>query len=36
MLLAAATQAGCVNFYSEDMKHGQKIGGLTIRNPFKS
>ena len=36
MLLAAAQQAGCTTFYSEDMSHGQKIGGLTIRNPFRS
>lgn len=35
MLLAAARQAGCTTFYSEDMSHGQKIGGLTIRNPFR-
>lgn len=35
MLLAAALQAGCTTFYSEDMSHGQKIGGLTIRNPFR-
>ncbi|MEJ1969550.1 MAG: PIN domain-containing protein [Rhizomicrobium sp.] len=35
MLLAAAQRAGCTMFYSEDMKHGQKIGGLTIRNPFR-
>ncbi len=36
MLLAAAQRAGCTTFYSEDMSHGQKIGGLTIRNPFRS
>jgi len=36
MLLAAALKAGCTTFYTEDLQHGQKIGGLTIRNPFRS
>ena len=35
MLLAAAQQAGCTTFFTEDLQHGQKIGGLTIRNPFR-
>jgi predicted nucleic acid-binding protein len=35
MLLAAAQKANCTTFYSEDMQHGQRIGGLIIRNPFK-
>jgi predicted nucleic acid-binding protein len=35
MLLAAAQKANCTSFFSEDMQHGQRIGGLTIRNPFK-
>jgi predicted nucleic acid-binding protein len=35
MLLASALEAGCRTFYSEDLHHGQKIGGLTVRNPFK-
>jgi len=35
MLLAAAQQAGCTTFFTEDLHHGQKIGGLTIRNPFR-
>ena len=34
LLLASAEQAGCAVVYSEDMQHGQVIGGLTIRNPF--
>lgn len=33
-ILATAEQAGCSVVYSEDMQHGQVIGGLTIRNPF--
>lgn len=36
MLVAAALQAGCATFYSEDLQHGQRIEGLTIRNPFIS
>ena len=36
MLLAAALQAGCTTFYSEDLHEGQVIeGALTIRNPFR-
>jgi predicted nucleic acid-binding protein len=34
MLIAAALQAKCTTFYSEDMQHEQRIEGLTIRNPF--
>jgi predicted nucleic acid-binding protein len=35
MLVAAALKAGCTTFYTEDLQHGQKIQGLTIRNPFR-
>ena len=35
MLLAAALQAGCTTFWSEDLHDGQMIEGqITIRNPF--
>jgi predicted nucleic acid-binding protein len=34
LILAAAIDAGCTTLYSEDMQHGQRIGPLTIRNPF--
>jgi predicted nucleic acid-binding protein len=34
LILAAAEQAGCSTVYSEDMQHGQRIGQLTIVNPF--
>jgi predicted nucleic acid-binding protein len=34
LILAAAIDAGCTTFYSEDMQNGQRIGPLTIRNPF--
>jgi predicted nucleic acid-binding protein len=35
LMLAAALEASCTEFYSEDMQDGQQIGGMTIRNPFK-
>jgi predicted nucleic acid-binding protein len=35
MLLAAAQKANCTTFFTEDIQHGQKIGGLTVRNPFR-
>jgi predicted nucleic acid-binding protein len=33
-MLAAALEASCTVFYSEDMQDGQTIGDLTICNPF--
>ena len=36
LILAAANIAQCDTLYSEDLQHGQKIGGLTIVNPFLS
>jgi predicted nucleic acid-binding protein len=35
LVLAAALEASCTVFYSEDMLDGQAIGSLTIRNPFR-
>jgi predicted nucleic acid-binding protein len=32
--LAAALESGCDTFWSEDLRDGQIIEGLTIRNPF--
>jgi predicted nucleic acid-binding protein len=34
LIVASALQAGCTVLYSEDLQHGQKIGGLRILNPF--
>lgn len=34
MMLAAAVLAGCTTLWSEDMRNGQVIDGLTIRNPY--
>lgn len=33
-ICAAALDAGCVTLFSEDLTHGQNVGGLIIRNPF--
>ncbi len=33
-IIACALHAGCSVLYSEDMQDGQRIGDLTIRNPF--
>jgi predicted nucleic acid-binding protein len=33
-IVAAAVLAGCTTLYSEDMRNGLLIDGLTIRNPF--
>jgi len=35
MMVASAIGAGCTILYTEDLHHGQKIGALTVRNPFK-
>jgi predicted nucleic acid-binding protein len=34
LMLAAAIEASCTIFYSEDMHDGQAVESLTIRNPF--
>ena len=34
LIIAAALHAGASTLYSEDMRDGQAIDGLTIRNPF--
>ena len=34
LIIAAALQVGASTLYSEDMRDGQEIDGLTIRNPF--
>ena len=33
-IIAAAELAGCDTLYTEDLNHGQRIGSVTIRNPF--
>jgi predicted nucleic acid-binding protein len=34
LIVAAASLADCAVVYSEDMRDGQTIAGVTIRNPF--
>ena len=34
LIIAAALFAGASTLYTEDMRDGQVIDGLTIRNPF--
>jgi predicted nucleic acid-binding protein len=34
LIVAAALDAGCTLLYSEDLQDGQRIEGLSIRNPF--
>ena len=34
LVIAAALEASCTILYSEDMRDGQHVQGLTIRNPF--
>jgi predicted nucleic acid-binding protein len=34
LIIAAALDAGATTLYSENMRDGQTIEGLTIRNPF--
>ena len=35
LIVAAALEAGCTRLLSEDLQHGQRIEGLTIKNPFR-
>jgi predicted nucleic acid-binding protein len=35
LILAAAIEADCDTVLSEDMQDGGKVGGVTIRNPFR-
>ena len=34
LVIAAALESGCQKLYSEDLQHGQRVGNLTIENPF--
>jgi predicted nucleic acid-binding protein len=34
LVIAAAISACCPILYSEDLHHGQVIGGVTLQNPF--
>jgi predicted nucleic acid-binding protein len=34
-IIAAARALGCRELYSEDMRHGREVEGVTIINPFR-
>lgn len=34
LILSAAIKAGCKVLYTEDLQHGQVIGGVEVVNPF--
>ena len=35
LILNSAIELDCKILWTEDFHHGQKIGGLTVRNPFR-
>ncbi len=35
LILEAALRAGARRLLTEDLQHGQRIGGLTVENPFR-
>ena len=35
MILNSAIESGCSILWSEDLKHGQRYGTVTVRNPFR-
>lgn len=34
LIVNSALELGCSILWTEDLRHGQRIGGLTVRNPF--
>ena len=36
MVIEAASRSGARTLYTEDLQHGQRIGGMTIVDPFRS
>jgi len=34
LIVRSAQQMGCATLWSEDLSHGQRFGGVTVRNPF--
>ncbi len=34
-IVAAAQALGCQELHSEDLRHGQRVGGVAIVNPFR-
>jgi predicted nucleic acid-binding protein len=36
LIVAAASETNCVVLYTEDLRHGAKINGVRIENPFRA
>jgi predicted nucleic acid-binding protein len=36
LIVAAAKRAGCDRLLSEDLQHGQDLGGIVVVDPFRS
>jgi predicted nucleic acid-binding protein len=36
LVVASAQQSGCATLLTEDLQHGQKLGAVTVINPFQS
>lgn len=36
LVVAAALDAGCTRLLTEDLQHGQRIGDLTVVDPFRA
>ncbi len=36
LVVAAAQRSGCKTLFSEDFQHGQKLGKVTVVDPFRS
>lgn len=35
LIVQSALESGCGTLWTEDLNHGQRFGGLTVRNPFR-
>ena len=35
LILNSAMELGCTILWTEDFHHGQRMGGVTVRNPFR-
>jgi predicted nucleic acid-binding protein len=35
LMVNSALELGCSRLWTEDLRHGQRIGALTVRNPFR-
>lgn len=36
LIVASAQQSGCSTLLSDDLQHGQKLGAVTVINPFRT